>query len=95
MPDLNDRLLNVLVPCLSCWLVVTVQLIPGALCAADHFVATDGDDGHSGSLASPWATVQQAMRRVEPGDTIYLTGTVGDAAGEAARVPGDLRGSRY
>src|ERR1700722_10320484 len=37
-----------------------------------YYVAQPGDDGSSGSLDSPWATIQHAMDQVNPGDTVCV-----------------------
>jgi len=40
-----------------------------------HFVdARTGNDSHEGSGERPWKTVQYAVRRLTPGDTLYLRG---------------------
>src|SRR5438046_10472779 len=38
--------------------------------------AVKGDDTNDGSKAKPWKTVQQSVRRLKPGDTLYLRGGV-------------------
>jgi hypothetical protein len=38
--------------------------------------AVKGDDAADGSLEKPWRTVAQAMKRLNPGDTLYLRGGV-------------------
>jgi Protein of unknown function (DUF1565) len=40
------------------------------------FVATTGNDANDGSEAKPWRTVQHALKRLKPGDTLYLRGGV-------------------
>ena len=42
--------------------------------AANYFVATDGDDANPGTIAKPFATIQQAQQHVEPGDNVFLRG---------------------
>ncbi|MBB5353154.1 hypothetical protein HNR46_003408 [Haloferula luteola] len=49
-------------------------VICGAAHAAEWYVAPDGDDGASGGLEDPFATVQRAQREVSPGDTVFLGG---------------------
>lgn len=44
----------------------------GSVSAADYYVATDGNDGNSGSLISPFATVQMALDKVAAGDVIHV-----------------------
>lgn len=44
-----------------------------SLCpAATFYVSTTGNDGHAGSLAQPWATLQHAVDTIAPGDTIQV-----------------------
>jgi hypothetical protein len=40
--------------------------------AADIFVATNGSDAQTGTLANPLASIQQALNKAVPGDIIYL-----------------------
>jgi len=46
--------------------------------ANTYYVATTGDNGNAGTLASPWATWQYAMTttNVNPGDTVFIRGGV-------------------
>lgn len=37
-----------------------------------YYVATTGDDGQDGSQAKPWKTIQHAVARLQPGDTLLL-----------------------
>jgi parallel beta-helix repeat protein len=37
-----------------------------------YYVAPNGSDSNDGSLASPWATLNHAIREAEPGDTIMM-----------------------
>lgn len=53
----------------SVWLGLAVA---GSAAAADYYVATGGDDGHAGSLAEPWATIQHAADTVAAGDTVHI-----------------------
>jgi len=47
-------------------------LIAGAASGADLYVAPWGSETHPGTLAAPFATVQRAIDRAAPGDTVYL-----------------------
>ena len=38
----------------------------------DFYVSTNGDDGNSGTLASPFATIQNAIDNITAGSTIYI-----------------------
>jgi Protein of unknown function (DUF1565). len=40
--------------------------------AKTFFVAVDGNDSNSGEKSAPFATIMQAQKNVEPGDTVYI-----------------------
>lgn len=40
--------------------------------AVSWYVATNGNDGNSGTMESPLQTISKALQRVNPGDTIFL-----------------------
>ena len=42
--------------------------------AADYFVSTEGSDTNPGSIDRPWATIAQGLKKLQPGDTLYLRG---------------------
>lgn len=42
--------------------------------AGSYYVATNGNDTNAGTARSPWATIANAMRKVQPGDTIFVRG---------------------
>ncbi|KAL0940008.1 pectate lyase [Colletotrichum truncatum] len=50
-----------------------VSILPVAL-AADLFVATDGSSSGSGSIDSPYLSMQDAIDAASPGDTIHIRG---------------------
>src|SRR5262245_45609027 len=37
-----------------------------------YFVAPKGDDAQEGTKEKPWKTVRSALKRLKPGDTLYL-----------------------
>jgi hypothetical protein len=51
-----------------------VALPSNATAATSVFVATTGSDSNAGTQAAPLKTVQKAVDRAQPGDTIYLRG---------------------
>jgi len=51
-----------------------VALPSNATAATSLFVATTGNDSNAGTQAAPLKTVQKAVDRAQPGDTIYLRG---------------------
>ncbi|NGY64248.1 DUF1565 domain-containing protein [Lentzea sp. NEAU-D13] len=53
---------------------VAVGLPSNADAATSLFVATNGSDSNPGTQAAPLKTVQKAVDRAQPGDTIYLRG---------------------
>lgn len=59
-------------------LLATLQLATGILLVArmspatDVFVAPDGNDAAPGTAAEPWRTIQVAIDRTGPGDTIFV-----------------------
>jgi len=38
------------------------------------YLATDGDNGNPGTLASPYGTMQYAVNQLRVGDTLYIRG---------------------
>jgi hypothetical protein len=40
--------------------------------AEEYYISTDGDDRNSGTLQSPWNTINKANQILQPGDTVYL-----------------------
>ena len=42
--------------------------------ATVRYVATTGDDSNSGTIDSPWRTIQKAANTVNPGDVVYIRG---------------------
>jgi hypothetical protein len=48
--------------------------VDAAALATGRFVAPGGNDANPGTLAQPWRTVQTAIGRLAPGDTLYLRG---------------------
>ncbi|TEA21677.1 Pectate lyase L [Colletotrichum sidae] len=55
------------------YLKVLLAILPAAL-AADVFVSTEGSDSGSGSIASPYLSIQDAVDAASPGDNIYIRG---------------------
>lgn len=46
-------------------------VLPAAL-AADYYVSPSGSDSGTGTISSPWKSIQVAVNQVAAGDTIYL-----------------------
>jgi hypothetical protein len=42
--------------------------------AADYYVAPNGSDAATGTLAAPWRSAARAQERAQPGDTVYFRG---------------------
>ena len=36
-----------------------------------YYVATNGNNGHDGSLSAPWASIQYAANHVNAGETVW------------------------
>ena len=69
--------MNAAPPCpafLRCAAVLAAALLEFARCAgaADYYVATNGNDGASGALATPWRTLQHAVDRAAAGDRVIV-----------------------
>ena len=41
-----------------------------------YYVATNGNDANSGTLAKPWRTIQKAANTLKAGETVYIRGGV-------------------
>jgi parallel beta-helix repeat protein len=52
--------------------LLTAGLFAGTGLAATFYVATNGNDGGTGSSAMPWATLQHAVETAGPGDVIVV-----------------------
>ncbi|MBD3336630.1 MAG: hypothetical protein GF355_14050, partial [Candidatus Eisenbacteria bacterium] len=46
----------------------------GGAGAETYFIATDGDDGGSGTIDDPFATFEHAIDLAQPGDTLFVRG---------------------
>ncbi len=57
-------------------LLLTMGMLFGACPAycTDYYVAPDGNDSNSGTIESPFKTINHAVGEVNAGDTIYLRG---------------------
>lgn len=53
-------------------LVLALSLLTLAAHAATYYVAPNGADSAAGSLAQPWATLQNALEKIVAGDTILM-----------------------
>ncbi len=53
---------------------VVFLLSANAASAATYYVATTGNDANSGTLASPWRTIQKAANTMSAGDTVLIRG---------------------
>jgi uncharacterized protein YjdB len=51
-------------------LAITAAVAPGG--GNSFYVATTGNDSNSGTLASPWLTIQHAASTVQAGDTVFV-----------------------
>jgi len=56
--------------------------------AATYYVATDGDDANSGTLAQPFRTLGQGVRGLSPGDTLSVRAGTYIGSSQLASIPG-------
>jgi hypothetical protein len=56
-------------PC--CFLIASL-LTASRLSAADHYVATNGNDGAAGTIEAPFATIQHGVDQLAAGDSLYI-----------------------
>lgn len=54
--------------------LLSILLIGANVFGANYYVATNGNDSNSGTLSSPFKTLEKAVTMVSPGDYIYLRG---------------------
>jgi hypothetical protein len=75
----------------------TITVNGGSSSGHTYYVATNGKDSNSGSAAAPFATLQQAMMSLHPGDTLNVEpgSYAGFVAGwdSAPATSGDLYGT--
>ncbi len=60
-----------------CSVALILGLLPtfaGEVVAETYYIATDGNDDNSGTLARPFGTFNHAIRLAKAGDTIYVRG---------------------
>ncbi|MBI3958828.1 MAG: right-handed parallel beta-helix repeat-containing protein [Chloroflexi bacterium] len=51
---------------------VAISADRAAAAEQTYYVAPDGDDTNPGTLEQPWRTIQHAVDRLLPGDTVYI-----------------------
>lgn len=54
--------------------ILAIVFISSPLCSQPWYVSTTGSDSNSGTITSPYATIQKAVSVVQPGQTIYVRG---------------------
>jgi hypothetical protein len=54
--------------------LLVLALLTPCLFAGDIYVATNGNDTNNGSINSPYATIQKAVSKLDPGETCYIRG---------------------
>ena len=55
-------------------LILSALLAPALTNAADYYVSTQGSNGNAGTDAAPWRSIQYAVDRAQPGDTVLVKG---------------------
>lgn len=54
--------------------VIVLVLLAGPADAANYYVATNGSNSNSGTLAQPYLTIQKAADAAQTGDNVYVLG---------------------
>ncbi|MEZ4270169.1 MAG: hypothetical protein R3C68_01640 [Myxococcota bacterium] len=63
------HILGILTP-----IVGLIVLCPTLGLAADYYVATTGDNANSGTIGSPFRTLEKAASVMSAGDTMFIRG---------------------
>lgn len=61
--------MNTLTPILA---AASIAIACPLLAGSEFYVAVDGGDNNPGTQAAPWATIQAAVNRLQPGDTLLV-----------------------
>ena len=56
--------------------ILLISLFLSIVHGSIYYVATDGNDSSSGTLVSPWATIQKAANELVSGDTVFIRGGI-------------------
>lgn len=72
MPELVELILGNMKKIFYILFILYTTLVSGAT----YYVATTGNDGNAGTIASPWLTWHYAFGQAEAGDTVYFRGGV-------------------
>jgi len=75
----------------ACVLILVVNLLPADVGAATYYVATDGNDAHSGSRQAPFRSVSRGVAAARAGDTVVVRD--GRYGHESAVTGGDSDGN--
>lgn len=54
------------------FLISVLGLLAQPAHCSNYYVSTSGNDTHSGTISSPWRTIQHAANSVKAGDTVYV-----------------------
>src|SRR5512141_2353511 len=68
------RRVPVLVATAALLLLALGAPLPVAATGTAHFMSTTGDDSWPGTGAQPWRTLYASLRKLHPGDTLYIRG---------------------
>ena len=80
MPILTFFKLNYIFICL----ILTILFVSANVLATNYYVSPSGSDGNIGTESKPLATIQEASKRVNPGDTVIVkNGIYSNATGSS------------
>ena len=74
-------------------ILFTIHCSLFTICAANYFVAPNGNDANQGTIESPFATLNAAYTKVQPGDTVYFRGGTYMLTEEQIMTPASTTGT--
>jgi hypothetical protein len=65
-------------------LLFSAFVLPGEASAATYYMSPSGSDSNSGTISSPWKTLQKANSVLRAGDTLYVRGGTYSGSGNVS-----------